>query len=75
MEISKPVGAGIAAVAVLLVGIVAWMMFGKKTDSAVPTMTGGIPATATPQAVPPDAGGGAGGVPPGAAMAGGQVPR
>ena len=77
LEISKPVGAGIAATAVVLVGLVAWMMFGKKADSATPSMAGGVPAVATPQVAPPDAGGGVGAMPPGGAIpiAGAQVPR
>lgn len=55
MEISKPVGIAIAAaVAVLLVGVVGFLAFGRSSGSATPN-TVGIPAVASPAVAPPDA--------------------
>ncbi|MGV3723900.1 MAG: hypothetical protein ACO1SX_23640 [Actinomycetota bacterium] len=90
MEISKPVGIGIAAAAaVLLVGLVCWFAFGRAGGSSTTPNTVGVPAVASPAMPPPDAAFPGGGVPgqgmatdangapvaPGVAMAPGQIPR
>lgn len=56
VEVNKPLGIAVAAIALLLVAAGAWLAFGRQGDSTRPAMTG-IPAVAGPAAPPPDAGG------------------
>jgi len=57
MEISKPVGIAIAAVtAVVMVGLVGWLAFGRGGSASATPNTVGVPAVASPAVAPPDAG-------------------
>jgi hypothetical protein len=75
MEISKPMGIGIAVATICVAGGLLWLALGRESNSG-PNMGGGVPAQPTAAALPPDAGSQPGGAPPqGAAMPTAAIPR